>query len=102
MPDWNEHQNTLKGMGITTSKELAETLLKKWNVASLPGSEFGMPPENLCIRIATVDYDGENALETFRENRQHALTNPDTFVETIAPRLVAASKQLRKFHATLN
>ncbi|MFX1475019.1 MAG: aminotransferase class I/II-fold pyridoxal phosphate-dependent enzyme, partial [Promethearchaeota archaeon] len=102
MPDWNEHQQALKRMGITTSKELGETLLKKWNVASLPGSEFGMPLGNLCIRIATVDYDGETALQTFRENRQHAIGNPDTFVETIAPRLVAASNQLREFHATIS
>ncbi len=102
MPDWNEHEKALKGMGITTSKELAETLLKKWNVASLPGSEFGMPPGNLCIRIATVDYDGENALQTFRENPRQALANPDEFVNTIAPRLVAACSQIKEFNSSIS
>ncbi len=101
MPDWNEHQKVLKGMGITTSKELAEQLLKKWNVASLPGSEFGMPVENLCIRIATVDYDGEEALTFFRGNREQAFEKPDEFVKSIAPRLVAACNQIKGFNSLI-
>jgi aspartate aminotransferase len=102
MPDWNQHHKPLKKMGITTSKALAETLLKKWNVASLPGSEFGMPPENLCIRIATVDYDGETALQTFRANPEQALADPDVFINTIAPRLVAACNQIKEFNTSIH
>jgi aspartate aminotransferase len=53
-PDWNDRKETLKGMNLTTSKKLAKFLLKKYNLATLPGSEFGMPRKNICLRVSTV------------------------------------------------
>ncbi|MFH1464298.1 MAG: hypothetical protein ABIO70_07915 [Pseudomonadota bacterium] len=31
-------------------------------MAALPGSDFGRPPEELTLRLATVDFDGARAL----------------------------------------
>ena len=37
-PDWNQHRELLRKMGITTSSELARHLLEKYHLSSLPGS----------------------------------------------------------------
>ncbi|MFL2773535.1 MAG: hypothetical protein ACJ0DH_08215 [bacterium] len=34
-------------------------------VAMLPGTDFYMKPEDLCVRVASVDYSGEEVLEHF-------------------------------------
>ncbi|MFX0093783.1 MAG: pyridoxal phosphate-dependent aminotransferase [Candidatus Hodarchaeota archaeon] len=96
-PDWNEYQETLVKKGIISSNDLATTLIKEWNVATLPGSEFGMAPDNLCIRIATVDYDGAATLKKFLENRKDVENDPELFIHSVAPRIVEACNQFEKF-----
>ncbi len=96
-PDWNIDREQMETQGIQTSMDISETLLKDWSVATLPGSDFGMIPEELCIRLATVDYDGETALRQYREDPQKAWDHPDLFVKTVAPRLVTAAGILGKF-----
>jgi len=100
-PDWNKWRKTLSTKGVTNSVALAEMLLREWNVASLPGSAFGMPANNLCIRIATVDYDGANAIAQFKKNRRQAWKEPNQFVPSIAPQLVKACEQIGKFTESL-
>jgi hypothetical protein len=94
-------RKTLSNKGITTSVTLAELLLREWNVATLPGSAFGMPTDNLCIRIATVDYDGAKALVQFKKSRSRAWKEPNQFVPSIAPQLVKACEQIGKFTESL-
>lgn len=96
-PDWNKDRKSLAAKGIKTSMDLSKSLLQDWSVATLPGSDFGMSPSELCIRIATVDYNGESALKRYVGNRQKARSNPDLFVTTVAPCLVAAMGRLQKF-----
>lgn len=47
---WREH---LAALGITTSEDLARYLLDEWDIAALPGSVFGEPPDALRLRLAT-------------------------------------------------
>jgi aspartate aminotransferase len=96
-PNWNNEREALLGKGITTSTDLVEMLLREWNIASLPGADFGMPPKDLSIRIAIVDYDGENALPQFRTDKQKAWEDSDRFVNEIAPQVVAACSRLGSF-----
>ena len=93
-PDWNNHKEFLAERGIATSAELAKYLLKELLLASLPGSEFGMPQEYLSLRLATVDYNGSAALESFQSNRDSALGDPEGFASSNAPRLERASALL--------
>jgi aspartate aminotransferase len=61
---WRLH---LAQEGIETSEQLALYLLDKWNIATLPGSEFGDKPENLSLRLATsmlFGDDGESNLQS--------------------------------------
>jgi hypothetical protein len=39
--------------GITTNQDLADYLLEEWDIATLPGSVFGEPPEALRLRLST-------------------------------------------------
>jgi aspartate/methionine/tyrosine aminotransferase len=101
-PDWNHHRESLRTMGITSSKELAHHLLEKYHVSSLPGLEFGMPPEDLCLRLATVDYRGDLALEIFLKDRDSVVENPELFVTSAAPSVVEGCNQLEQFTSQLS
>ncbi len=50
-----------------TSGQLCRELLEQTGVASLPGSDFGRPPEELSLRLAAVHFDGEAALSAMAE-----------------------------------
>ena len=96
-PDWNKYTKKLSKMGINSSYDLAKTLIKKWNIATLPGSEFGMLDNDFCLRIANCDYDGSLVLNKFRENQKQAFNDPENFVKSFAPRISAACDQLTRF-----
>ncbi|MFQ5980845.1 MAG: pyridoxal phosphate-dependent aminotransferase [Candidatus Heimdallarchaeota archaeon] len=100
-PDWNKNRAALEKIGIRTASDLSERLLRDWNLAALPGIEFGMDSTNLCIRIATVDYDGEFALKKFQEDRKMARKSSKAFIASVAPRIVQACDQFAKFTRTL-
>ena len=52
-PDFSPWRLALVEQGIRTSLELAHYLLEEWNIATLPGSAFGEPPEVLRLRLST-------------------------------------------------
>lgn len=61
-PDFEAYRTPLGQAGITDAAALCERLLEDTGVACLPGSEFGMAPERLTLRLALVDFDGAAAL----------------------------------------
>jgi len=61
-PNFDSVRDRLAARGVTTSLELCKRLLDEAGVATLPGSAFGRPPEDLSLRLAFVDFDGEAAL----------------------------------------
>ncbi len=52
-PDFSPWRSSLAAMGIKTGPELVHYLLEEWNIATLPGSTFGEPPESLQLRLST-------------------------------------------------
>ena len=100
-PDWNQYRSVLEANGITTSNELAHYLLEKYHVSSLPGSELGMPADDLCLRLATVDYKGGRALEILFKERNSLEENPAQFVASVAPSVVEGCNQLERFMSQL-
>src|SRR6266849_4483422 len=52
-PDFSPWRSPLAIMGIKTGTELAHYLLEEWDIATLPGSAFGEPPESLRLRLST-------------------------------------------------
>lgn len=73
--DFTARAETFAEYGITTSQGLCEALLKETGVALLPGAAFGMSPEQLCARLAYVDFDGASVLDVVEKT--HADTALD-------------------------
>ncbi len=52
-PDFYPWRSVLLKRGVRTSKELSYYLLDKWDIATLPASEFNEEPSALRLRLAT-------------------------------------------------
>ncbi|HLR97752.1 MAG TPA: pyridoxal phosphate-dependent aminotransferase [Jiangellaceae bacterium] len=52
-PDLTAHAGRVAAAGATTSAELSELLLARYNVGVLPGTAFGDAPDRLAMRVAT-------------------------------------------------
>lgn len=76
--------------GISTSDQLAQSLLKEADVAVLPGTAFGYAKNTLVARIAYVDFDGEAALDVLE---QEALSG-EALVAASCPKIVTGTTRL--------
>ena len=63
--NFSQYKKQLALNSINSDKDLCSELLKQKQVALLPGSAFGMQPEDYIVRYAFVDFDGKNALANF-------------------------------------
>lgn len=72
-PDFTPLKDVLYPKGIFTGTDLVNILLEETGVATLPGSVFGRPAEELTLRLAYVNFDGGKALDWYR-NTPHAIT----------------------------
>jgi len=61
-PDFSLFRDLLFERGIQTSRDLCKHLLDEAGVACLPGTDFGRPATELTVRMAYVDFDGDQAL----------------------------------------
>jgi aspartate aminotransferase len=61
-PDFTPLHERMARHGITDSTTLCARLLDETGVATLPGSDFGRPANELTLRLAYVDFDGARAL----------------------------------------
>lgn len=66
-PDFSPYTERLLRLGVNSSQSLCARLLADTGVALLPGDAFGLPPEQLCARLAYVEFDGREALKASRE-----------------------------------
>ena len=61
-PNFEPQRKILRARSIATAPDLCRRLLQEAGVAMLPGSAFGRPEQELCGRLAYVDFDGAAAL----------------------------------------
>lgn len=105
-PDFSPWRTELLKRGVRTSKELAYYLLNEWNIATLPGSEFGDEPTALRLRLATnrlcEPEKGTNAKkrEAFLWDLLHNVTKKDFKPEL--PILAFAQERWTKVIMSLN
>ena len=92
-PDFQNHREILKKRGITKCHELVDDLLNIQQVAILPGLDFYMKPEDLCVRVASVDYSGEEVLEHF-PGLEHC---NEAWVEQRMPKLKTACDRIQEW-----
>lgn len=67
-PDFVNFKEKLHTLGIETSEQLTATLMSDIGVALLPGSAFGMDKTSLTVRLAFVDFDGEQIFKNGYSN----------------------------------
>ena len=93
-PDFTPHAAALSARGIHTSSALCRRMLDETGVATLPGSAFGRPEDELTLRLSYVDFDGEAALAAARERGVSSVN--DAYLDTYcAPVLKAVSLMAR-------
>jgi aspartate aminotransferase len=78
-PSFDPLAERLALRGIRTSPDLCSHILDEAGVATLPGSEFGMPPDKLFLRVALVNFDGARAL-TALSTLSHGSSIDDDFL----------------------
>jgi len=61
-PDFGGFGERLESRGVKDSQDLTEKLLEQAGVATLPGSVFGRPREELTLRLSYVNFNGADAL----------------------------------------
>lgn len=92
-PDFDAHRADLAKVGIKTSKDLSNQLLKNYGLATLPGTAFGAAPEVLTLRLSGCDYDGAAALAAYRSGEKL----DEAFIVKNAPRVKAATEAFAEF-----
>ena len=92
-PDFAPFREAFAANGIRTSQDIHETLLKEYNLATLPGQAFGADPEVLTLRLSGCDYDGAAALAAYQAGE----TLDRAFIEKYAPRVLKAIEVFGQF-----
>ena len=92
-PDFENYREKLYACGITSSQHLADTFLKKYGLAALPGIAFAEDPEKLTLRVSGCDYDGTKVLDAYRQEK-----NIDhDFLKSHAPNIMKQMKVFEQF-----
>jgi aspartate/methionine/tyrosine aminotransferase len=95
---FNNFKNEINSMGISTSEQLANHLLKIYKVALLPGTDFYFDENELFLRLAFVDFDGQNVLDNYDEN----IPIDKVFIKTYCPKVFQGINELSKFVSVLS
>ncbi len=101
-PNFNRWQELLAVRGVRTSDDLAMYLLENYELATLPATAFGSPPEELSLRLSSsyldagTDEKATQLVETFRED-----PDPERFLDNHHPRLREAASRFAEFLADL-
>jgi len=93
-PNFGKFRDQLFGRNVNTSEELAIHLLDEIKVATLPGTAFGDSPENLTLRLATCDFDGQSVLNYYAD---HPDCTPETLVDACCPNIKLATQRLGEY-----
>lgn len=94
-PDFEHYRDKLAERGIQTSAGLCDAILEDTGVAMLPGEDFGREPEELTIRLAYVDFEGEKALKAVANNADKELDIK--FLKKYCPKMVEATHKLTEW-----
>ncbi len=102
-PSFDGWRGALAGAGVFTSDDLARHLLDKWRIATLPGTAFGSPPDELSLRLSSSYVDMESDAQAAALLARHRSgVDADALVRDHHPALAGALGNLRAFLASLH
>ena len=58
-PSLNDYREELQEKGFRSSSDIVDYLLNKYQLACLPGSEFGLSGSDMRFRLSIVDFDAQ-------------------------------------------
>jgi aspartate aminotransferase len=88
-PSFDPLAHRLARRNIRTSPELCSRILGDIGVATLPGSDFGMPENKLFLRVALVNFDGARALTALSSLAPDRSIDSDFLYDHCAPTMRA-------------
>ena len=102
-PNFDGWREPLAAKSIHTSDDLARHLLEKWRIATLPGTAFGAPPNELSLRLSSsyVDMESDEQAASLLA-RHRSGVDTETLVRDHHPSLAGALANFRGFLASLH
>jgi aspartate aminotransferase len=101
-PSFKKWKEPLAARGVRSCTDLSTYLLEKYELAALPGSDFGCRSEELCLRLSSsyldagTDEKAAALVEIFKED-----PDPERFIENHHPRLREATARVAQFVSDL-
>ena len=101
-PNFDHWRKQLAACGVHTSVDLARHLLDDWQIATLPGSDFGTPPTELSLRLSTsyIDLETDQKAAKMIELAEQGIT-AEQLVRDYHPGLQEVLARLRSFLSSL-
>ena len=96
-PDFSPFADRFQPPGVSSDVELCADLLDREGVAMPPGSAFSMHEDQLSVRIASADYDGESALKAFQKKEPTKAMDKRKFIEKRCPNLGLGLERLGEY-----
>ena len=90
---FNNFKTQINSLGITTSENLSDYLLKHYNVALLPASDFYFKDEELFFRLAFVDFNGAQVINAFKKTKKI----DDRFIKEYCFNIYKGIQQIKSF-----
>ena len=98
LADFNHISEDLKRKGVSTSNDLAKSLISHpHHITTISGDAIMVHQDDFAARIAFVDYNGRAAFEKYKEKPPKTTSEEETFVMENAPRMVAGIDALRMY-----
>nr|AOE14247.1 aspartate aminotransferase [uncultured bacterium] len=94
---FNNYKAAILKLGVSSSFELANYVLENYDVAMLPGVDFGFEKEELFFRIAFVDFNGKKIMDAFQPNE----IMDTIFIQKYAPNVYLGVNKIKEFVLTL-
>ncbi len=101
-PNFDHWRKPLASLGVQTSVDLARYLLEEWQIATLPGSDFGTPAHELSLRLSTsyVDLETDEKAAQLIE-RAEAGVNDEDLLRDHHPGMNEVLARLQRFLSSL-
>jgi len=94
--DFNELSDDLKNKGVSTSNQLAESLIScPYHIGVVTGDACMLEPDDYGARIAFVDYNGKAAFDDYKNNTPKSASDELEFVKRNTPMMVKSTSSLR-------
>ena len=102
-PSFNRRRGALAARGVYTADDLARFLLEEQRIATLPGTAFGVAPEELSLRLATSYLDMETEAQAAAlVDAARAGVDGETLLREHHPHTNEAIRRIRAFVESLD